>query len=119
MLLPPRFSRVVSSWLLGVALTAAATNGCNVGFGSADSISGAGGSSPGQEGDAGSFDGGEFKADGGVGLTPSLGSPLCNLTRFPACMPDRHLAPLVPEARWLAESLRRADGKCRSLQCHQ
>lgn len=88
MLLPPRFSRVVLSWLMGVSLTAAATNGCNVGFGSADSVSGSGGAYPAQEGDAGSFDGSDFKVDGGTGLTPSLGSPLCNLTRFPACMPD-------------------------------
>ncbi len=74
---------------MGVALAAAATNGCNVGFGSADSASpGTGGSYPGQDGDAGGFDGGDFKADGAAGLLPSLGSPLCNLTRFPACIPD-------------------------------
>ncbi|MEO6572836.1 MAG: hypothetical protein ABIP89_03275, partial [Polyangiaceae bacterium] len=76
------------SWLMGSALVAAATGGCNVGFGSADA-SGFGGTNPGAaEGDAGSFDGGDFKADGGTGSVPSLGSPLCNLTHFPACLPD-------------------------------
>lgn len=73
---------------MGVALVAAATGGCNVGFGSADAFnSGSGTAFPGASADAGSFDGADFRTDAGAAV-PSLGSPLCNLTHFHACVPD-------------------------------
>ena len=77
---------------LGFAIALVAVGiGCAGGFGSADGSYGAAGALPGDAGDLGVDSDAVYFApqDGDAGsLSTIVGSPLCNVSHFPACLPD-------------------------------